>query len=169
MEEAQSRPDGASRRAIDQQREFVVRVLSRTCPDPTHANAEPALSGRYRCAGTYNHMLSADVHVVDEMAGLHIQAVAGGRIAVGYDDAFAPVCDENIGLDPIAATADVRRDFRRKVAHSGMEYIALAGTVETTRIRNEALTEAVIKGQHIVLLRFLPPEFHQYGELFGVR
>jgi hypothetical protein len=32
-------------------------------------------------------MLASDIHVVHEMAGLQVQAVAGRRIPMGYQDA----------------------------------------------------------------------------------
>src|ERR1700736_2129248 len=90
-------------------------------------------------------MLASDINVVHQMAGLQIQAVAGRRIAMGYKDTFARFGDVNVGLDQIAATADVGCHIRRQVSHSGMEYVALAGAVKAVGVHNEALTKAVVE------------------------
>src|SRR6266446_10144136 len=91
VEEAEPRLDAACRHAIDQQREFAE---TRLCvhdrlyvPRETmHAYAEPALFRRYRRGRSHDHMLASDIHVVDKMTGLQIQAVAGRRIAVSDQD-----------------------------------------------------------------------------------
>src|SRR5262249_10553988 len=106
VEEAELGADVACGRTIDQQREFAATRLwavgrGSLWRDPAHADAEWALASRYRCTRSDDHMFASDVHVMDEKAALHIEAVAGGRVAMGYEDAFACLGDVNIGLDPI--------------------------------------------------------------------
>src|SRR6266851_6234055 len=115
FEEAEPRLDAACRHAIDQQREFAdtrpsVHIRLHLPRETTHVYAEPALPRRYRRGRSHDHMLASDIHVVDKMTGLQIQAVAGSRIAMGDEDAFARLSDVNVGLDQIAATADVGCD-----------------------------------------------------------
>ena len=103
VRKAETRLDAACRHAIDQQREFATarpRVHSRLYlpRETTHADAEPALPRRYRRGRSHDHMLASDIHVVDKMTGLQIQAVAGGRVAMGYEDAFACFGDVNVAI-----------------------------------------------------------------------
>src|SRR5260370_19941731 len=150
IEEAEPRLDAACRHVIDQQREFAETLhLSR---ETTHADTEPAVPRRYRRGRSHHYMLPSDIHVVDKMTGLQIQAVAGGRIAMGDEDTFTRYRDVNVGLDQIAATPDVGRNIRRQVSHAGMENVVLAETVEAARIRDEALPEAVVDAQHLLPL-----------------
>src|SRR6266849_732058 len=85
---------------------------------------------------------------------------------MSYQDTFTRFGDVNVGLDQIAATADVGCHIRRQVPHSGMEYVALAGALEAVGIHNEALTKAVVERQHFVLLCLLPPELDQRCKFF---
>ena len=171
VEKAKPRLDAACRHAIDQQRELAE---TRPCGhgrlglarQTAHTYAEPMLASRYRRLRSHDHMLASDIHVVHEMTGLHIQAVAAGRIAMGYQDTFARFADVNVGLDQIAAAADIGCDIRRQVPHSGMEHVALAGAVKAVGILDEALTKAVVERQHMVFLCLLPPELHQCCKLF---
>src|SRR6266567_7572301 len=113
-------------------------------------------------------MLASNIHVMNEVTGVTIQTVAGGGVAMSYQDALTCVAGLHVGLDQIAATADIGRYFCRQVPHSGMKHVALAGAVETVGIHYETLTKAVVERQHLVFPCFFPPELHQRCELFGL-
>src|SRR5260370_39407670 len=87
---------------------------------------------------------------------------------MSYQDTFTRFGDVNVGLDQIAATADVGCSIRRQVPHSGMEYVVLASVVEAAGIHNETLTKAVVERQHFVLLCLFPPELDQRCKFFRV-
>jgi hypothetical protein len=60
-------------------------------------------------------MLASNIHVMNEVTRLTIQTVAGGGVAMSYQDALACVAGFRLGLNQIAATADIGRYFCRQV------------------------------------------------------
>src|SRR5712675_771865 len=132
------------RHAIDHQRKFAETRLCaygrlHLAGQTTHPYSELMLPRRDRRVRSHNHMLASDIHVVHKVTGLQIQAVAGRRIAMGYQDTFTRFVGASISLDQIAATTNVWCYVCWQVPHSGMEHVTLAGGVEAVGIHYEAL------------------------------
>ena len=122
------------------------------------------VAARHRRLRADDHMLAADVHVVHEPAGLHIQAVAGRGVSVSDQNALTAFGNVSVGLDQIAAAAQVRRHLGRQMAHAGMKHVTPARAVEALGVHDEALAKAVVERQHVVLFRLVPPQRDHGGE-----
>src|SRR5262245_61781445 len=102
------------------------------------------------------------------MTALDIQAVAARRVPMRNQDTFIGLADANVCLDQIAAAADVRRDLRREVTHSGMEHVTLARAVNAVSVHHEALAKTIVERQHVMLCSLVPPKLDQCSELLGL-
>ena len=114
-------------------------------------------------------MAAADIEIVHQPAVLDVEAVAGGSIAMGDQDALcATVGNLHMGLDDVAAAADIGRDIGRHVPHAGVKGELAARAVKTRGVFRKARAEAVVERQHVVLLGLAPPQLDHCIQPLGL-